>query len=199
MNPKPRHCRLVTVAAVSCLALLMLVVAPAWAAADTESAAWRETYDLVMRWVNFVILAGALVYFGRRPVANLLRSQAARHEGEIQRLQAEKTAALERLEVVRQTQADNEARFIELTEKLIAMGEAQRDAIIADANRESEMLISEAQRRISFAMRNAKDRLRGQMVDLAVDHALDRLPREITATDNQHRLDIFFKGLEEMP
>ncbi len=197
MNPKPRHCRPFTVAAVSCLALLMLVVAPAWAA-DTEAAAWRETYDLVMRWVNFVILAGALVYFGRRPVANLLRSRAARHEGEIQRLEAEKTAALERLEAVRRTQVENEARFIELTEKLIAMGEAQREAIIADANRESEMLIAEALRRISFAMRNAKDRLRGQMVDMAVDQALNRLPREVKETDNQHRLDVFFKGLEGM-
>ena len=80
----------------------------------------------------------------------------------------------------------------------MATGEAQRDALIADAQRESEMLIAEARRRISFAMRNAKDRLRAEMVDLAVDSAMARLPQEITADDNQHRLSVFIDGLEKI-
>lgn len=197
MKRKPRHRWPFPAAVVSSLLIVMLVAAPVWAA-SAEGTEWRETYDLVMRWVNFLILAGALVYFGRRPVVNLLRSQAARHEGEIQRLEAEKAAILERLEAVRRNQTENEARFIELTEKIVATGEAQRDALIADAQRESEMLIAEARRRISFAMRSAKDRLRAEMVDLAVDSAIARLPQEITAADNQHRLGVFIDGLEKM-
>jgi F-type H+-transporting ATPase subunit b len=176
--------------------LLMIVVFPQWAAgADPQ---WRETYDLVMRWVNFVILAGVLVYFGRRPVTHLLRSQAARHREQIQELEARKAQALAHLAAVRQTQAESEARFIDITQRIVALGETQRDAIIADAQRESEMLIAEARRRIAFAMRSAKDRLRAEMVDLAVDRALDRLPREISDADNQHRLGVFFRGLEKM-
>ena len=197
MNRTPRRRWSFPAAVVSNLFLVMLVAAPVWAA-SSESPEWRGTYDLVMRWVNFLILAGVLVYFGRRPVTNLLRSQAARHESQIQSLEAEKTAILERLEAVRQTQVENEARFIELTEKIVATGEAQRDALIADAHRESELLIAEAKRRISFAMRSAKDRVRAEMVDLAVDSALARLPQEITAADNQHRLSVFFDGLEKM-
>lgn len=196
MNGKPRRCWPLTAAVACGLALMLIVAVPSRAAgADVE---WRATYDLVMRWVNFLILAGVLVYFGRRPVANMLRGQAARHEAEIQRLKAEKTAALERLEAVRRTQIEDEARFTELTEKIVAMGETQREAIIAEAQQESELLIAEARRRISFAMRNAKDRLRAEMVDLAVDRAAARLPKEITIADNQRRLDLFIKSVEKM-
>ena len=197
MNHKPRRRSRPRMAAVVATVVLLGVVAvPGWAAGADPG--WRPTYDLVMRWVNFIILAGLLFHFGRRPVVNLLRNQAARYESEIHRLEGEKKAALERLASVRQMQAENEDRFVEMTQRIVAMGEDQRQAIIADARRESEVLIGEAHRRISFALRNARERVRAEMVDLAVDRALIRLPEEINATDNERRLSSFLKGLEQM-
>jgi F-type H+-transporting ATPase subunit b len=176
--------------------VLGVVAAPGWAAgADAD---WRPTYDLAMRWVNFAILVGVLVYFGRRPVGNLLRIQVARYESEIQRLEAEKAAALERLASVKQLQAENEGRFVELTQRIVALGEQRREAIIEDARRESELLIDEAHRRISFSLRSAKSQVRADMVDMAVDRALARLPQEINAADNERWLQRFFKGMERL-
>ena len=197
MNHNPRRrSRPHMAAVVATLVLLGVVAAPGWAAgADAD---WRPTYDLVMRWVNFAILAGVLFHFGRRPVMNLLRNQAAKYESEIQRLEDEKAAALERLGSVRQMQAENESRFVEMTQRIVTAGEEQRQAIIADARRESEVLITEAQRRISFALRNARERVRAEMVDLAVERALARLPEVIDATDNERRLSSFIKDLEQI-
>lgn len=175
--------------------LFCLAAAPAWAA---EPAGWRPVYDLVMRWVNFAILFGLLFYFGRRPFANLLRSEAERHQGRIRAMEERKAEVLERLAEIERMRTENEGRFEKITEQLVAMGERRREEIVDDARRESQLLMAEARRRIAHAVRAARARLRDDMVDRAVELALARLPREVTAADNDRFLDRFYQDIHKV-
>jgi len=183
--------------------LILLLVAFAtvgtgalWAAEGPEG--WRATYDLVMRWVNFVILVGVILYFGRRPVANLLAAQVERHASRIRLLEQQRADALQRLAEAKQIQAQGQARFTDLHERIVALGEQQREELIADARRQGELLITGAHRRIATALRDARTQLRDEMVDQAVARALEKLPEKVTAGDNETFLLNFFNAVERV-
>ena len=194
IEAKRRRSRAVA-AGLAATVLFGLVAAPAWAA---EAAGWRPVYDLVMRWVNFAILFGLLFHFGRRPLANLLRGEAERHQQQIQAMEGRKAEVLERLAEIQRMRTENEARFDKITEQLVAMGERRREEIIDDARRESELLLAEARRRTAHAVRAARARLRDDMVDRAVELALARLPREVTTADNDRLLDHFYQDIHKV-
>jgi F-type H+-transporting ATPase subunit b len=176
------------------MAAVAVCADPLWAA--EASADWRPTYDLVMRWINFGILAGLIFYFGRRPVANLLTTQAALHRERIRELEDQRDAALERLAEVQRLQQKQQDRLEVIRERIVAEGERQREALIEDGQREGEVLIAQAHRRISLALRNARTRLRDEMVDLAVARSLEKLPALMTPQDNEARVGQFFKAVQ---
>ena len=190
-----RHRSRAAAAGLTAAILFCLAATPAWAA---EPAGWRPVYDLVMRWVNFAILFGLLFHFGRRPLANLLRGEAERHQQQIQAMEGRKAEVLERLAEIQRMRTENEARFDKITEQLVAMGERRREEIIDDARRESELLLAGARRRAAHAVRAAHARLRDDMVDRAVELALARLPREVTAADNDRCLDRFYQDIHKV-
>ena len=169
---------------------------PLWAA--EASADWRSTYDLVMRWINFGIFAGLIFYFGRRPVANLLNTQVDRHRERIGQLEAQRDAALERLAEVQRLQQAHQDHLEVLRQRIVAEGERQREALIEGGQREGEVLIAQAHRRIVLALRDARTRLRDEMVDLAVARSLEKLPSLVTPRDNEARVAHFFKAIQRM-
>lgn len=180
---RPRRMALLVIVVVGAVALTASWVAPVQAA--EEAASWRATYDLVMRWLNFAILVGVIVYFGRRPVANLLAGQVERHASRIRLLEQQRDDALQRLAEAKRIYAQGQARFGDLHERIVAMGEQQREELIADARQQAELKIAGARRRIDSALRDARARLRDEMVDLAVEKALERLPAVVTTGDNE--------------
>ena len=84
-------------------AALVLAPTPAWAA----GADWRPIYDIVMMWVNFVILTAVLVKVLRKPLSRYLREQRDAVEETMAHLDSEK----ERIEAqIRSLQQDLEDR-----------------------------------------------------------------------------------------
>ena len=44
-------------------------------AAEETGGGWRETYDMVLRWINFVILAVIIVKYARKPLKDFIFGQ----------------------------------------------------------------------------------------------------------------------------
>ena len=192
----PTAARRILVAAILAVAATAAWGGPLWAA---EAAAdWRPTYDLVMRWINFGILAGLIFYFGRRPVANLLTTQAERHRERIGELEGQRDAALERLAEVQRLQQEHQERLAVLRERIVAEGERQREALVEDGQREGEVLLAQAHRRIGLALREARTRLRDEILDLALERALDKLPALVTPQDNEVCVAHFFEAMQRV-
>ena len=88
---------------------LTLCVANAWAGDGFEFT--RETYDVLMKWVNFIILAVLIIKFASRPIANFLDDRKSEVATTISRLESQKQAAKEKLgEYQRQLTASRERR-----------------------------------------------------------------------------------------
>jgi F-type H+-transporting ATPase subunit b len=159
------------------------------ALATENTSHWRSIYDLVLMYLNFAIFAFLLVKFGKKPLMNFLRQRKEQIEREVKRVEEERDRANQQVKETLKQIEESKDRFAEIKEKIIKHGEKKKQEIIQDAMQESKILLSEAKRRIDNQILKAKDQFQAELVDAAVATALERLPGEITAKDNQRFLD----------
>lgn len=162
---------------------------PAFAADSAQN--WRPTFDLVMRWLNFAILAFLIIKYARTPIRDFFKSRRLELADEIGKLEKEKQDALREVDENLQLLEDSGARFKELKQRISAQGERNKQQIIQEAQQESKIMLESARQKIEYHLIEARDKLKVELVDSAITIAMDRLPKEMTAEDNQKWIDKF--------
>ncbi len=162
------------------------VAAVAWAAGGEEHVDLKaQLIDFAWRIVNFIILLYILYKLMWKKMKSFF---AGRREG-IQ-------ASLEEAEVVK---ADAEKKFKEYDEKIKkaeeeiqgisamikAQGEEEKKSIIADAERASVKMKEDAKARMEQELKKAKNELRLEASELAVQMAEDILKKKVTKEDHE--------------
>jgi F-type H+-transporting ATPase subunit b len=169
----------------------VLLTADIAAAAD---GGWRPTYDLVMRWLNFLILVGVIVRYARQPVKTFLQGRTAEVRIEIDTLESQKTEAVSAVSALRQRIADSESRLVEMKARLLAEGERRKQALLDQAEAESAMMLKNAEHKVEGLLFQAQRSLRAELVDGAIELAMTRLPAEIQTQDHQRFTADFFQA-----
>ncbi len=169
------------------LALIVFITsslwtANAWAADGFEFT--RETYDLMMRWINFLILAGLIIKYARRPIANFLKEKKEEVAAAIKKLESQKKNIQEKLKASQQQLTASEERLVSIKNRIIAEGENRKAQIIADANNESRLMMETAQLRIEHQIREMHSNLKAELIDTATRMALTKLPGILTPADH---------------
>jgi F-type H+-transporting ATPase subunit b len=172
------------------LAGVLLTASPAVAA----DGGWRPTYDLVMRWLNFLILVGVIVRYARQPVKTFLEGRSAELRIEIDTLESQKREAVATVSALRERLADSESRLAEMKARLLADGERRKQALLDQAEMESAMILKDAEHKIEGLRHQAQRMLRVELVDGAIDLAQTRLRDEIQAQDHQRFTADFFQA-----
>ena len=162
-------------------------------AADS-SGDWRPIFDLVMRWINFLILAFLLVKFSRAPIKSFLAGKKEDIAREIEALEADKEQMMERIDENRKQIENSKERLEQLKQTIIAQGEKNKIKIIEDAERESKILLESAKQKIESRIADAHQVLKAELVDDAIALAMQKLPQTITDRDNQKFIDAFIKN-----
>ena len=153
--------------------------------AAEKASSWRPIYDLILRWINFGIIVFLLVKYAKTPLMNFLRGQKEKLAREIKRLENKKQGISANIEETLKTIDESEVRFAELKERIVRQGEKKKEAIIQTAQKQSKMMLEDAKRRIDTYFIQAKNKFRAEMIDKTIDLAMERLPNEITAEDNE--------------
>lgn len=156
---------------------------------------WRPTYDVVMRWVNFIILVAVIVKYGREPIKNFLKLQKDEVVSKIDELDREKSKILEEIQAAKQQGVDNQARFKELKTRMIAQGETRKRQIIEQANQQSAIMLEETRRKMENRIVQAKASLKMELLDMAIEQAVVKLPGIMTDGDNQRLLDDYMQHI----
>ena len=154
---------------------------------------WRSTYDYVMRWLNFVILAFLLVKFGKNPLMNVLRQRKQELQREIKRAEEQRKNAEAQANEARQQLEESGAHLEEVKQRIIRQGETRKNEIIQGAQAESKILLIEAKRRIDTQILSAKKMFQAEMIDEAMKTVFEKLPQYINPTDNQKFLDQYLR------
>jgi F-type H+-transporting ATPase subunit b len=186
--------KIVTAGGIVLLSFIALHVLGDEAFAAENADNWRPIFDLVMRWVNFVILAFLLIKFSRTPIKDFFKSRRKELTSEIKALEKEKQDALREVDENLKLLEESGTRFEKLKERIAAQGEKNKANIINAARQESEILLEAAKRKIDYQLVEARYKLKLEMIDAAIDIAMKRLPKEVTAEDNQKWIDKFLSG-----
>ena len=196
------------------LLFISTMVAPAhesWSGAERRSAAllfaawvvppeaeqgFRETREEIYRWMNFLLLAGALVYLGRRPLAEFFaqRSSSVRKALEEGRKALENSLA--QLSAV-------EAKLLHLEEEIAAFKasatremESDRQRLREAAAGEAERITESARTQMELALRSAKLELRIQAAQQAVELAEQMIRERLDDAGRSRLVSRFITGLK---
>lgn len=159
-------------------------------AAESESG-WRSNYDLIMMWVNFAILVFVAIKFGRTPIKGFFRDQREAISHKIKTFEDEKEANAAQIRQARNSMQESSLRFDRIKEKIMAEGEQKKQEIIESARRESQLMIDQTNFWIDRRIREAKDRLRSELIDEAMAMAMQKIPQIITSEDNQKFIRLY--------
>jgi F-type H+-transporting ATPase subunit b len=158
------------------------------------SSNWRPTYDFIMRWINFGIIVFVVYKYARKPFMNFLRGRKEKVAVEIEELEARRDEAVAKIDRTRKEVEESNVRFTKLKERIIRQGEKKKSEIIESAQNHGKSMIADAKRRVDTHFLQAKSTFRSELIDKAVDMALERLPGQITAEDNEKFTREFLDG-----
>lgn len=173
--------------------LLMLLFPDGAIAADPD---WRPTYDVAMRWVNFIILAAVIVKYAREPIKDFLKLQKGEVVSQIEALDSEKVRILGEIKAANEQGIENQARFKALKDRLTSQGETRKQQLIDQAKQQSVIMLGETRRKMENRIVQAKASLKMELLDMAMDQAVKKLPELITETDSQRLLDDYMRSLQ---
>jgi F-type H+-transporting ATPase subunit b len=174
--------------------LLVLVLgapAPAFAAsADGHGG------DMFWQVLNVVLLLAVLIYFARKPVLSYLAERrdtiAKNLEGSAQLL----AEAERRLGEWNDKAANLDREVVSIRDATRRAAEAERDRILADAQVTAERIRRSAGAVVERELQQARERLRGEAADLAVELAAKILREQVNDGDRTRLVDEFIGHIE---
>ncbi len=164
-------------------------------AAQAADPQWRPTYDVAMRWVNFIILVAVIVKYAREPIKDFLKLQKSDIVSEIGELETEKAKIVGDIKAVKQKAIESRSHFHDLKDRLIAQGETRKQQIVEQAKQQSKIMLEETRRKMENRITQAKAGLQMELLDMAIDQATVKLPSVMTAGDAQQLLDDYMSSL----
>jgi F-type H+-transporting ATPase subunit b len=177
---------------IAVITVLLLGSTDALAAETTKN--WRSTFDVVMRWLNFGIIAFVLVKFGRKPIKDFFANRRQEIDHQIKKYEQQKEAAEEKIAEATQMLKNSIARFEKIKMRIVEDGEKKKQQIIEGARQESRILLEGTKQRIENQIVGARNLIRSELIESAIALAEKRLPEEITAADEQKLLDHFMES-----
>ena len=165
------------------------------ALAAEEAGNWRSIFDLVMRWVNFAILAFILIKYAKTPLKNFLSEKREKIAHQINTIEQEKETAEQKIKETLKVLEDSKIRFAKMKQRIIEDGEKKKEKIITEARQESQILMESTRKKIDNQFLEAQKTLKSELAEMAINLAMERLPAEITEEDNQEWANAFLSNI----
>ena len=179
-----------------CIAALFAVAAQA--AAD-GSASTSASPNELFKWINFAIVAGALLWLFGKKLPPSFRSRAEKIGSLIAKATAVKAEAERRLRDAEQRLARLEEEVRGLREEAQKEAVAEAERIRALAKSDAEKIAIAARAEIEAAERAARVELKALAAKLAVDGAKSLLVKQLTPQSQEALIAGFVKTLEGSP
>jgi F-type H+-transporting ATPase subunit b len=165
------------------------------ALAAEEAGNWRSIFDMVMRWVNFAILAFILIKYAKTPLKNFLGEKRQEIARQINTIEQEKEIAEQKIKETLKVLEDSKIRFAKMKQRIIENGEKKKEKIITEARQESQILMESTRKKIDNQFLEAQKALKSELAEMAINLAVERLPAEITEEDNQKWVNAFIASI----
>ncbi|MBU1406326.1 MAG: F0F1 ATP synthase subunit B [Proteobacteria bacterium] len=173
------------------LSLLMALAVAATAYAAGDGPIPKEKWlDLLWRTTNFAGLVFILVFFLKKPFTNGLSSRRDGIKDQLEALESRKAEAehLYKEAEAKLAKLDDEVNSI-ITEA-VKQGEAEKEKIIADAERNAGDIKRQAEMAVAHELAEAKARLKGEIAEQAVLLAEELVKKNIQPADQSRMVEL---------
>ena len=155
----------------------------------------RATYDEVMLWVNFIIVASLLYKFGKKPLMDFLSGSRDEIAGEIEKLEKQRAEIKAQTNETLKNIETSKTHFQAVSERIVESGEKAKHAIIEDAKNQSHLMLADAKRKIETQINTAKKDFRSELIDASIDLAMKNISDHVTPEDNQKFIDHYLSAI----
>jgi len=181
--------------------LLVFLIFLTWSVAFAEEAAHgEEGGGFVKEWlwkiVNFGILAGILVYFMKKPLMSYLKSRTEAIQKSLNDAREAREIAEKALKDVEERLRLKDKEIEEIIAGARTSGEAESQALVREARKMSERILAQAKTNIDYEMKKAKDAIKEEAVELAMELAEQRLKEKLTPGEQKKLIEESITRLE---
>jgi F-type H+-transporting ATPase subunit b len=138
---------------------------------------------------NFVLLIVVLFKFAKKPLANFLQKRTELIEKTLNEAKEAKEAALKALHEVEGRLKTKDAEIEAILAAAKKSGEQERDRIIAESSRLKDKILEQAKTNIDFELKHAKEVIKAEAVELAMELAEKKLKEKLTKDEQERLLD----------
>jgi F-type H+-transporting ATPase subunit b len=181
------------------LLLALFAAGAARAQEDTSASAKTRTAQEIFRWVNFAIVAGAVIWIFGKALPPRFRANAANIHSAIAKAAEAKAQADALLREAESKLANLEKEVAELRETAKHEGLAEVDRLEAATRSDEEKIAAAARAEIAAAERAARQELKTLAAKLSVDGAGSLLARQLTPQVQENLVSEFVRSLEARP
>ncbi|MBI4461708.1 MAG: hypothetical protein HY653_02275 [Acidobacteria bacterium] len=176
------------------LSLPLCLVLPALlaTAAEPEGAG----HELLFKWINFILLFGALVYFARKPFRRYVAGRRRALQATIEESRRLRARAEQQVSQINQRLARLEEEVSALRRQAAADAAAEQRRIREAAEREAERIRATAQAEIASTLRAGRLELRAFAARLAVNLAEERIRRQLDPDTHAALFQAFVDNLD---
>lgn len=144
--------------------------------------------DWLPRLVNFAIIAGALVYFMRKPVRDFFKNRSAEIARAIEESREARERAGQALADMERKIKDLEAETGRLVEDAKARGEKDKQALIEEGKKVAADVQAQVKESVDIEVRKAKTSLAAEAALLSIDLAEGNIKKKIGTQDHERIL-----------
>ena len=139
--------------------------------------------------INFGILVFILFKFGKKPIQNFLQKRTELIEKTLNEAKEAKEAATKALKEVEERLKVKDSEIEAIMSAAKKSGEHERDSIIEESARLKEKILEQAKTNIDFELKHAKEVLKAEAVELAMELAEKKLKDKLTKDEQEKLLE----------
>jgi F-type H+-transporting ATPase subunit b len=173
-------------------------VLPADSFAAEATSEGRKLWKLIMRWVNFGILAFFIVKYGKAPLMKFLYGERDKIKAKLDEVNDEVSQSKALMDEESQKLKDIDVYIEQIRKDIIDMGNREKAAIIDEAKKSAQNMIKEAKKESDTRLGGAKKMLNDDLVEQAVELAKERLQEAFTDQDNENTINGFMGSLDDV-
>jgi F-type H+-transporting ATPase subunit b len=145
--------------------------------------------DYIWKIINFALLVIILFKFARKPLQSFLQKRTETIEKMLNEAKEAKEAALKALREVEARLKSKDAEIEAILSAAKKSGEHERDKIIEESAKLKDKILEQAKTNIEFELKHAKDSIKAEAVELAMELAEKKLKDKLTKEDQEKLLD----------
>ncbi len=145
--------------------------------------------DYLWKVINFGILVVLLYKFGKKPLQTFLKQRTELIEKSIKEAQEAKEAAQKALKEIEDRLKMKDEEIEKIISTAQKAGEHERDRIIEQSNKLKEKILEQAKTNIEYELKHAKDEIRAEAVELAMELAEKKLKEKLTKEEQERLLE----------